>query len=366
MTFIVTLTLALGLFSVVACLWAVSTLKGLNNPDDNRSKLQPHWILWSSVLFVIAILFFPYLFSNNKLVHLDENAHNIGDALGGIMTPFIAIVAAGLTFVAFWVQYEANQQQREDIKRERFESRFYEMLRLHRDNVSEMEIGENSKGRKALMRMFFEFKYVYFAYELWHNQRVHMGKIDTPLSKEILLSISYRTFFHGINDIDDTNFLTIYKASDKDLYRAVKIFLKGEQEKFDKEEDGGLISYDLEDETYSYKVNFAYRPFGGHESKLGHYFRHLYQMVIFVEENTREYSHEERKSYMKLIRAQLSEHEQLLLYYNAFSYGEKWFLNGLLADWRLIKNIPNNHTQFGITPKEKLGEVNKFGERIFE
>ena len=39
----------------------------------------------------------------------------IGDTIGGITGPFIAIAAAGLTFIAFWVQYKANIQQRQDF-----------------------------------------------------------------------------------------------------------------------------------------------------------------------------------------------------------------------------------------------------------
>lgn len=38
----------------------------------------------------------------------------IGDTIGGIMGPFIAIAAAGLTFIAFWVQCKANIQRRHD------------------------------------------------------------------------------------------------------------------------------------------------------------------------------------------------------------------------------------------------------------
>ena len=48
------------------------------------------------------------------------------------MGPFIAIAAAGLTFIAFWVQYKANIQQRHDIAIERFESNLFEMIHILR------------------------------------------------------------------------------------------------------------------------------------------------------------------------------------------------------------------------------------------
>jgi len=64
----------------------------------------------------------------------------VGDFIGGLMNPLIGISAALLTFLAFWIQYQANQDIREQFKIQQFESQFYEMLRLHKDNVNEMKI----------------------------------------------------------------------------------------------------------------------------------------------------------------------------------------------------------------------------------
>ncbi len=70
--------------------------------------------------FVFIVLFLPIVFVNYSWFGLDySETGQIGDTIGGITAPFIAIGAAFLTFLAFWVQYQANQKQWELILEER-------------------------------------------------------------------------------------------------------------------------------------------------------------------------------------------------------------------------------------------------------
>ena len=82
------------------------------------------------------ICFFPYWLTGNGSERLNfRETGPIGDTIGGIMGPFIAMIASWLTFIAFWVQFKANQMQRADIAIERFEQRFFEMLNLLQNTV---------------------------------------------------------------------------------------------------------------------------------------------------------------------------------------------------------------------------------------
>jgi hypothetical protein len=70
----------------------------------------------------------------------------------------------------------------------------------------------------------------------------------------------------------------------------------------------------------------GYKPFEGHQSRLGHYFRHLYQMICYI------YSHENGRAseYADLLRAQLSNHEQALYCFNwIWTLGSAWRRKGL-------------------------------------
>lgn len=71
-------------------------------------------ILLSLILFSFSIIFFIRLISNNywEWFNFDlSNKNEVGDALGGLTAPFIGLLGAFCTFIAFWVQYKFNQKQ---------------------------------------------------------------------------------------------------------------------------------------------------------------------------------------------------------------------------------------------------------------
>ncbi len=52
----------------------------------------------------------PILFVQESSLNFDfTNTGEIGDTIGGIMSPFIALAAVFVTFLAFYIQYQANQ-----------------------------------------------------------------------------------------------------------------------------------------------------------------------------------------------------------------------------------------------------------------
>ena len=79
------------------------------------------------LVFAVIICFLPSLLVQDGALNFRETG-SIGDTIGGIMGPFVALLAAGLTFMAFWVQFKANKQQRHDIAIERIERNFFELL----------------------------------------------------------------------------------------------------------------------------------------------------------------------------------------------------------------------------------------------
>ena len=83
---------------------------------------------------------------------------------------------------------------------------------------------------------------------------------------------------------------------------------------------------------------FRYVPFEGHQSRLGHYYRHLYQMFGYIH---RQNVGIDKYEFAKTIRAQLSTHEQALLLVNSLTpIGKPWWTNGLITDYRIVQNIP--------------------------
>lgn len=72
-----------------------------------------------------------------------------------------------------------------------------------------------------------------------------------------------------------------------------------------------------------------------HQVELGHYFRYLYNVVRFVKESSFVDG-----PYIRLVRAQLSDQESLLLFYNciASEHGERF--KALAEEFSLFDNMP--------------------------
>lgn len=83
---------------------------------------------------------------------------------------------------------------------------------------------------------------------------------------------------------------------------------------------------------------FGYTPFEGHQSRLGHYYRHLYQMIRYVDQHKVDV---DKYEYVKTMRAQLSTHDQALLLVNSLTpIGDVWWQHDLITRYRLVQNLP--------------------------
>lgn len=93
-------------------------------------------VILSVLFYLILVHWFPMDFVVYSLEdNFSEKTGHIGDTIGGIISPLIAIIAAILTFLAFYIQAKANRQVQEQFKLQQFEAQFYQMLKLHRENI---------------------------------------------------------------------------------------------------------------------------------------------------------------------------------------------------------------------------------------
>lgn len=342
--------------------------------------------LWGIFVFVILAILAPWLLTRSWAEFGFMETGQIGDTIGGIAGPIIAVLAAGLTFLAFWVQYKANNTQRRqlriqtrqfkkqdrDTKIERFENKFYELLRLHRENISEMNIADKVRGRKAFVSMFKEFKFAYHVLEHVYEKQ----NISQPSKKELgegeLVNIAYIVFFMGVGETSDKMTQELTKKYNEELIKSYIDELKRYQREYNDRlkryqcecSEERKIETNVGDETFT--LDLKYYPFDGHMSRLGHYFRHLFQTVKFVADYDSTII-QNKYEYLRTLRAQLSVHEQLLLYYNGLTkLGEDWIEEGYFTKYRMIKNLPLPLADFGVEPKEKLGGRNDRSELLFE
>ena len=296
-------------------------------------------------------------FPQNKL----ENPGLLGDSAGLINALFSALILGGAIYTLNLQRKEIDANQKDNAL-EKFENKFYEMIRLHKQNVDEIII-DNFKGRRAIEQLFLNFS------EIFKNVENAIEQIEksTPTNDP--------------KEIERFNRLTIYLSDDKNKAQYIHelsygYFFYGIENYF-LTRDSTSVRYELNvDITIRLKQLSIPTP---SNSLLGHYFRHLYQTVQIVANETI-ISEEAKNKYTKLIRAQLSDFEQALLYYNSLSImGSKWITPlgehsiekmCLIARFRLIKNIPYYFKYFGVLPKKLFEtEINtweKQGSSFFE
>ena len=147
---------------------------------------KAYLIISITCFFIIASFFAPLFFtSQTEIKDFDfTTTGQIGDTIGGLMNPFVALAGVLITGLAFYVQYKANELQRElfllnqedtkaqlqsqidyqnkQNKLQQIESQFYEMLKLHRENITEMRINgydfeefkSNKDDKKKTLKKF--------------------------------------------------------------------------------------------------------------------------------------------------------------------------------------------------------------------
>lgn len=228
-----------------------------------------------------------------------------GDSFG-VINPFIAFLAAILTFIAFLTQFTANRKMLQDNRKQQAERQFYEMLRIHQKNVENIQVSQLNgqskvKGHEAFQILNKEFKYIY------ENTKKGKNKKD-------------------------------------DFKKAYEIFFFGQERLTDKEKKE--INEIGCRQSIIPTLEFAQ----GHVYQFDHYYRHFYCMVRFIA-NSKIFSNEEKLDFLRIIRAQTTSDEQVLLLYNWYSdLGKPWenaeIGQYFLSKYQMTHNIFSSSTIF--------------------
>jgi len=114
-----------------------------------------------------------------------------------------------------------------------------------------------------------------------------------------------------------------------------------------------------ESDTVHIEISFA-TLFGAHGGQFGYYFRNLYRVIKYIDEVNNEKL--DKDSYVKLLRAQLSKYEILMLFYNCqSSKGSKKF-KPYVEKYALLKEVEHQHliepTHWNLYKKSAYGISN--------
>jgi hypothetical protein len=257
-------------------------------------------------------------------------AGQFGDFVGGYVGTLFSLLSVVLLFITL-------RSQRRAAAEENFETKYFELVKMHRENVAEFKL-QDTQGRRGFILLLREFR------EIAKVVRNLALKHDLALSKRDLIHIAYNSLYFGVGP-----------NSSRMLKLSLSKFDKGFIDELEATLDSPLLKDKIKAER-----NFGYVPFEGHQSRLGHYYRHLYQTVCYVDNQVLGIN---KYEYVKTVRAQLTTHEQALLLINSLApMGQNWWRKDLIKRYRMVQNLPQDF--FDKTSELDIQSI--FGPGYFE
>ena len=291
--------LLLFVYTIYGAYAPISTsIRELVSPDWRSSREKET----AKLSKIFAVLFTIGTFVAIGLLILDYVGHQegmkdlgtFGDFFGGVLNPilsFVTVVALAITFILQHAQIHDGRTQAAETRRiaqqQMFESTLFNMVALHNSTVEQLHFTPASLD---------------FNKSTVGQQKAHNGT-----------EIKGRAVFAAVLE-------KMREQSDS------QILISGDREGEPRK------AYEIIQSRY----NFI----------LGHYFRNLFQVLHFIDkfcplENDLSWSLEIRKQYTKILRAQLSANELVLLYFNCYDeLVDDGTFRRLLIKYTFLEHIP--------------------------
>lgn len=285
------------------------------------------WVAGLVLLAIILILFLTKTTPINPNSSLDTNIlDHFGSLTGGLVGVFFSLAGIFLILHTIKEQEKTIAEQKLDEQRQKIESRFFELLKIHQENCNAIAIANtDKKGKYLIAVMLRELKFCIKV------GRIVNEELQMNYDEKSLLNFGYLSFYFGFLGNRTKTFKSYAVGYDPK-------FIQSFIDKFMREDS------EIKKEIYQYPA------FDGHQIRLSQYFRHLFQTVTYINKQTK-ISYGEKYEYMKTLRASLSPHEQVLFFYNSMSVlGYEWEMNyreepnlqpnkQLVTKFNMIKNI---------------------------
>ncbi len=278
--------------------------------EENEDILKP-WMVWT-IAIVVCVLVWVFgaavtrWYASHYASSVVNNAAGLfGDSFGAVNALISALAFAGV-IVTFYLQRKELDLQRQELKAQR---------------------EEFEQQNKTLKLQRFESTFF------------HMMELQQQIVSDLYIKVSER---EKLNVQTETGFKTEEAIVDKSVRgRQVIQYIYRHAESvyyndgiFDKIVESGLDGY----------VNAPYRMM------LDHYFRHLYTILRYVDETDAfslnddgeldiENEWKQKYHYTTIVRATLSRHELLMLYYNGLSIFGREKLKPLIEKYSLLNNL---------------------------
>lgn len=326
---------------------------------------------WWVVLFLLFLPIFFYampwfltlLLENN--VYLDENSTETvktasetknqmnnyglyGDSYG-IWNAFFSALAFLAVVVTLW------RQNKETAKRSLIDQ-YYKMLDFQQtliDDMAVLPVSKNQKNTATIKnKTATEFKVmeepsavkgrkVFVEYKVQLKYLMRAVK-EISIEKELNLEEM---------EIADIAYAVFYYGAEKEWLSFMYEYLKD----YDQKE---LLANEILSKITKDKKHALGRT---NQNYMSVYSRNMYNAIKLIDQS-KLLKEEEKVRYVKILRAQLSNAELYVLFFNLLSrFGKKWIINNYVVKYQLIQNLPSKYCD-GYNPKDYFPEIKFEGE----
>ena len=369
----------------------------------------------SIVIGIVILIFYIKKVSDTFDIHIPINLTNygvLGDFIGGVVGTFFSLGGFFLLYLTLKDQRDNFHKERLELaffERIKFHGdNINEMTYKYFADDSWINI----QGREVFKVIFtqfneawseskilfdsFDVNFIYekeYLYKLQSNQQIKERKID--LKEMAQIDLIYLIIYYGVNDKEkmvienltknryNSNFINylldlielkpqkqnteywekwnfINKLSNIDnKSKAFHNLIQLHLGKLNNNEIKGFYPENQNGKKFLYPANMCIydskysKYYTGFQYFLGHYYRHIFQTIKFIQ-NEKYLLKNEKYNYIKVLRGQLSNYEQLIFFLNSLSVsGRIWesfdvdnnTSQTLLSEYHLIKNIPVRYIQ---------------------
>ena len=275
--------------------------------------------------------------------------NNVVNTISGILTPLFSLLAVIAAYLTLRSQRKQNAIQN-------FESHLFQMIE-QQHKLEEKVVDKYGSFRKLYMDFCVIYEYV-------RNYALFVfGDVNGDNWKKILLKIANYIFYFGVDEefMCDKTYQTLIK----------KYGLEKEKEKLKflikKLNDNQILKYMVNDKLIKTQKS----------EELGIYYRNLFNAIQYIDRKCPYDNEVKKKEYTKLVRTNLSDFAQLMLYYNMQGErGSAWLKKDevkspkndndcLLTRYKPIKNCAISVENKDIDPRND-GSTDLFSDRVID
>jgi len=283
-----------------------------------------------SILFSIFIFFLlitsTYCSVLNDLDKHKNNYSNIGsygDYIGGTINPVIAFIAVIATGCAFFVQYKANMEiknqfltQQNKEHEQNFQNQLFKLIDFHHIIVESIEIDVSTINIDELKKIILEFPYDHF--------KITPNKYLLKIFNNEIITLKSRLSYKFVSEVIEECIKLIHLINEEEKkskkIRTLSIIYSNSiidnirnniNENFEKKH---LMLRDKKQMDYLlFLIDSVFK-----EIQLSQYFTNIHRILKIIDSTEfSEKDSEKKYYYASLLRAQLSEHELNLIFLNS-------------------------------------------------